>query len=112
MPKTILITGANSGIGLAAALELASQGHHIIAWCRSKEKGKAALKAIQEAHPDGKGDLVLADLGNLKAVNAAADELLVNLDQMDVLLNNAGYYPPEVTFVNGVEKSHHLEPNL
>jgi NAD(P)-dependent dehydrogenase (short-subunit alcohol dehydrogenase family) len=105
MPKTILITGANSGIGLAAACELASQGHRIIAWCRSKEKGKAALKAIQESHPQGEGDLVLADLGNLKAVNAAAEELLVNLDQLDVLLNNAGYYPPEVSFVNGVEKS-------
>lgn len=105
MSKTILITGANSGIGLAAAVELASRGHHIIAWCRSKEKGKAALKSIQEAHPTGQGDLVLADLGNLKAVNAAADELLVNLDRLDVLLNNAGYYPPEVTFVKGVETS-------
>lgn len=107
MSKTILITGANSGIGLAAACELAGQGHQIIAWCRSKGKGEAALKAIQEAHPEGKGDLVLADLGDLKAVSSAADALVAKLDRLDVLLNNAGYYPPEISFVDGIEKSLH-----
>lgn len=103
MSKTIAITGANSGIGLAAAKTLVEQGHEILMICRSEAKGKAAQAEVQAAAPNGKVDLFLCDLGKFDTVVAAAAAIKGKYDRLDVLLNNAGYYPPEIKYTEGVE---------
>ncbi len=51
MKKNILITGANSGIGKATAMELAKQGNHVILLCRNKVAGESVLKEIIDKTP-------------------------------------------------------------
>lgn len=102
--KTILITGANAGIGLAAAVALSDQ-FHIIALCRSKEKGEAAMAEVRKANPKASTELVVADLANFEEVKRAADQVLAKHTQLDVLLNNAGYLPETVTYTQGVEST-------
>jgi NAD(P)-dependent dehydrogenase (short-subunit alcohol dehydrogenase family) len=88
--KTVIITGANSGIGYEAALSLVGKGAHVIMACRSLEKGQAALKQIQVAHPNGKATLMQLDLADLSSVTSFAEVILAEYDWLDVLINNAG----------------------
>jgi NAD(P)-dependent dehydrogenase (short-subunit alcohol dehydrogenase family) len=87
--KTILITGANAGIGLKTAEQLVNEGHHLILACRNMEK---AQQAKQQLEQQGKGriDLIELDLNSLEKVNQAANEILAKYDHLDVLINNAG----------------------
>ena len=86
---TALITGANSGIGLAAASELASRGWNIAITARSPERGTAALERIR-AGGDSGAELILLDLASLASVRRAAGDALERIGQIDVLINNAG----------------------
>lgn len=92
--KKILITGANSGIGKASAIQLAKQGHEIIMFCRSTERGEAARKDIirESGVPPGQVSLIRCDLADLASVRAAAAKYKQKHDRLDVLLNNAGGY--------------------
>ncbi len=90
---TVLITGANSGIGKAAATALVQQGWRVLATARSPERGEAAVGDIRRAAADASGsgevELVMLDLASLESVRAAAAQ--VNAEtQIDVLINNAG----------------------
>ena len=95
--KRILITGANSGIGFEAARELAARGAEVIMACRSQEKGKAALEAIQAAVPDANLTLMSLDLASLDSVSRFAEEFRSRYDRLDVLINNAGVMAPPLT---------------
>ncbi|NUR83184.1 MAG: SDR family NAD(P)-dependent oxidoreductase [Nonomuraea sp.] len=76
---TILVTGATDGLGRELARRLAARGDHVIAHGRNPERVRQAP-----------GEHVLADLSDLRAVDAMADELLSRHDRIDVLVNNAG----------------------
>jgi NAD(P)-dependent dehydrogenase (short-subunit alcohol dehydrogenase family) len=87
--KTAIITGANSGIGLATARALASAGAHVVLAVRSTEKGKAASAAIT-----GSTSVRGLDLANLESVRAFA----AGWDgPIDLLINNAGVSGPTLT---------------
>ena len=88
--KTVLITGANSGIGKVAASTLAQKGAHIIMLCRNAQKSEAALKDIVAKSGSNKVDLVLCDLSSQKQIKTAAEQINDRYDRLDVLLNNAG----------------------
>ena len=89
MAKTILITGANAGIGLQTATDFIQQGHHVILACRNLEKAEQ-VKAQLAALGRGTVELIQLDLNSLAQVNSAANELLLKYDYLDVLINNAG----------------------
>jgi NAD(P)-dependent dehydrogenase (short-subunit alcohol dehydrogenase family) len=87
--RTVVVTGANSGLGLRSATVLAEHGARVVLACRSAERGETALASITET--GGKADLVLLDLADLASVRAAAERIReLTGDRLDVLMNNAG----------------------
>ncbi|GAB5903319.1 MULTISPECIES: SDR family NAD(P)-dependent oxidoreductase [Mycobacteroides] len=93
MPKTIVITGANAGIGLASAHRLAADGHTIVMACRNQEKANAAREQILEATPGARVDVLSLDLSSFGHIRRFASELAAQHPQVDVLINNAGASP-------------------
>ena len=87
MTKTILITGATDGIGRATALELARQGHSIIAHGRNAGKLDALM---EEAGPSL--STIQADMSELAQVAQMGRDLLSAHDRIDVVINNAGVF--------------------
>lgn len=104
--KTALITGANSGIGLATAKALAKKSFDLILLCRNENKGQEALDEIRRDTPTVKASLLLADLVNLDSVRQVAEQVSKDYKHLDVLINNAGYTPATLEFTDdGIEKS-------
>ena len=87
--KTCLITGANAGIGKAAAIGLARQGARVVLLCRDEARGRAAMAEIERQSGSGSLDLLIADLASQAQIRQAADEYLQRFDRLDVLINNA-----------------------
>ncbi|KOV80043.1 oxidoreductase [Nocardia sp. NRRL S-836] len=79
--RTVLVTGANSGLGLRTALVLAAKGAHVLMGCRSAERGEAARRQVR-----GSAEVLPLDLADLASVRAAAERV----GSLDVLVNNAG----------------------
>ena len=95
--KTILITGANTGIGRASAEALAAAGAHVVLACRSEEKTRPVLDAIQQATPGARAEFMPLDLADLGSVRALAEAWLARGTPLHVLLNNAGLVTPGQT---------------
>ncbi len=87
-----MITGATSGIGKAAALELAGRGASVVIVCRNRAKGERTAMEIEQATPGASATVVEADLADLASVRTAAQELRDRCDRIDVLVNNAGVH--------------------
>ncbi|MBE4737766.1 MULTISPECIES: oxidoreductase [Streptomyces] len=88
--RSAVVTGANSGIGYAAARALARRGAHVVLACRSAERGAAALERMSAEVPDGSVELMRLDLGDLGSVREFADAYAQASDRLDLLVNNAG----------------------
>jgi NAD(P)-dependent dehydrogenase (short-subunit alcohol dehydrogenase family) len=88
-----LVTGANSGIGYAAALALADLGAEVFLLCRSLERGQAAVDSIREATGNRRVHLHQVDLSDLDDVDRAVSVL--SGEPVDVLVHNAGLLPAE-----------------
>ncbi|QLY27959.1 SDR family NAD(P)-dependent oxidoreductase [Nocardia huaxiensis] len=87
--KTMLITGATSGIGLAAAQQLAGQGHRLVLVGRNPEKLSTAADLVRAAGA-GAVDTLRCDIGSLGAVRELARTVQAHYGRLDVLANNAG----------------------
>jgi NAD(P)-dependent dehydrogenase (short-subunit alcohol dehydrogenase family) len=83
--RTIVVTGANSGVGLEATKVFARHGAHVVLACRDASKGRAAADDVP-----GDSSVVELDLADLDSVEKAAAEILERFPQLDVLVNNAG----------------------
>ncbi len=92
--KRVLITGANSGIGYYAALELARKGADVVLACRDERRGAQALAAIAANSPGAKPELALVDLASLSSIRAFAQKELAQRRPIDILVNNAGIMAP------------------
>lgn len=89
MPKTILITGATSGIGKAAAELLAAEGHHLILTGRRTERLEALTTQLKEKN-NARTRSVQMDVRDRESTLAAIHALPAEWQQIDVLVNNAG----------------------
>ncbi|HEY0272677.1 MAG TPA: oxidoreductase [Chitinophaga sp.] len=102
--KTIIVTGANTGIGYETALALYEAGAQVVLACRSLDKAAEAM-AKMEAR-GGRGSLAagLLDLASLAAVKTFADGFLRRHQKLDLLINNAGVMiPPASKTADGYE---------
>lgn len=96
--RTVLVTGANSGLGFLTSIHLAQRGAHVIMTVRNLAKGRDAITRIEASHPKGSIELRLLDLADLDQVKAFADKLINEGTAIDVLVNNAGIMMPPHTF--------------
>jgi NAD(P)-dependent dehydrogenase (short-subunit alcohol dehydrogenase family) len=92
--RTFLVTGANSGLGLATSRELARHGGHVVMAVRDLDRGAGALAALRATLPDAEIELRRLDLLDLDSVRTFADSVLDDGIQVDVLINNAGVMMP------------------
>jgi NAD(P)-dependent dehydrogenase (short-subunit alcohol dehydrogenase family) len=88
--KTVIVTGANSGIGFEATAALVRKDAKVIMACRSLEKGQAAAAKIQDQYLKGEVILKQLDLADLNSVARFADDFLAEHEQLNILINNAG----------------------
>ena len=87
--KIALVTGANSGMGMASARMLARKGYFVLMLVRSEKRGSEAFKMLNEDQPDC-FQLILCDLSDLQSVRRAASFIGETYEKIDVMLNNAG----------------------
>jgi retinol dehydrogenase 12 len=88
--RTVLVTGANTGIGLATASALAGQGWRVWVAARSEAKGAAAVAGIKAATGSSAVFLLVLDLADLGSVRDGAASFLELDEPVHVLINNAG----------------------
>jgi NAD(P)-dependent dehydrogenase (short-subunit alcohol dehydrogenase family) len=93
MTRTALVTGANRGIGLETASQLALRGFHVVIAARDEASGGQAAKGIQAS--GGCATFLLLDVSDSHSIREAADRFASISDRLDVLINNAGIYPDE-----------------
>ncbi len=92
--RTAIVTGANSGLGLVTARELARHGASVVLACRNAEKGLQALHSIERAVPGAQLELAALDLSSLASTKAFAERFSSAHDGLDLLINNAGVMAP------------------
>ncbi|MBV9463363.1 MAG: SDR family oxidoreductase [Verrucomicrobiae bacterium] len=96
--KFAVVTGANRGIGLEVARQLAAAGFHVFLTARDASKGKAAAAQL------GKGaEFLELDVSNAKSISTFVSELSKRADHLDVLVNNAGVFPDHQTDALGLD---------
>ncbi len=109
--RTVLVTGANTGIGYEAALVLAGKGARVLLGCRSAERGTAARDRIVARHPGADVAFLPLDLGSLESVRKAAAQA-ESESRLDLLITTAGIMsPPRRETADGFESqfgSNHL----
>jgi NAD(P)-dependent dehydrogenase (short-subunit alcohol dehydrogenase family) len=89
--RTVLVTGANSGLGLQTAIALAEHGATVLLGCRDGQRGRAALARVRSGSGGADATLIQLDLADLSSIATAAEEVRsITGDQLDVLVNNAG----------------------
>ena len=123
--RTAVVTGANGGLGLETARQLAAKGAHVVMAVRNQEKAAAAVAEIRASVPDASLELVALDLASQASVRAAAGHIVAAHKSIDLLINNAGVMGvPERQTADGFEMQFgvdhlghwaftaHLLPNL
>lgn len=113
--RLVVITGANSGLGLGLTERLAAAGAEVVMAVRNREKGERAAEGVRGRNPDARLRLLHCDLADLGSVRAAAQLLLDEERAVDILINNAGIMavPERRETADGFELqfgSNHLGP--
>ncbi len=102
--RVAVVTGANGGLGLVTAHELAAKGAHVVLAARDQAKAATAEEQIRARTPGAATEVVPLDLGSLASVAEAARRVLDAHDRVDLLVNNAGVMAmPERRTADGFE---------
>ncbi|KAA2239573.1 SDR family NAD(P)-dependent oxidoreductase [Chitinophaga agrisoli] len=102
--KTVIVTGANAGIGYETALALYEAGAHVVLACRSLGNAQLALDKIKAHKGAGTLEIAQLDLASLAAVKRFAQDFLQKHQQLHILINNAGVMiPPASKTEDGFE---------
>jgi NAD(P)-dependent dehydrogenase (short-subunit alcohol dehydrogenase family) len=102
--KTVIVTGANSGLGYEVAKMLARKGARVIMACRNLEKAEAAKAKILGEYPKLLLEIMKLDLSDLSSVRDFVKEFSAKYQSLDILCNNAGVmFPPRGKTVDGFE---------
>ncbi len=114
-----MITGANSGIGKAAATQIAQQGYHMILACRNPERGKTALREIEENSHSTSLELMIVDMSRQSSIRGLSKNFFNKYDRLDTLIHNAAIFDitqKDVVYTSeGIETvwaTNHLGPAL
>jgi NAD(P)-dependent dehydrogenase (short-subunit alcohol dehydrogenase family) len=102
--RIAVVTGANGGLGLETARELARHGAHVVMAARNPEKAARAPARIRADVPEASLEVIPVDLGSQASVKTAAEQILAAHPRLDLLVNNAGVMGiPEQKTVDGFE---------
>ena len=102
--KTAVITGGNSGIGKAAAIELAKKGYRVIIHGRDPQKTKEAAEEIKTASGNTNVDFVAADISLIKGMKELADAIKQKTNSIEALILSTGVIlPTHVVTPDGLE---------
>ena len=88
--KTAIVTGANSGMGMATVRALSDMGAGVIMLCRSEKRGRQALEKLN-SEKQRNLDLILCDLGDYSSIRAFVSTVKSKYSHIDILVNNAGF---------------------
>ncbi|MGN6607589.1 MAG: SDR family NAD(P)-dependent oxidoreductase [Jatrophihabitans sp.] len=114
--RTVAVTGANAGLGLATAVGAARFGADVRLLCRNADRGETARREVQAAATHGRVTADVCDVSSLVSVRSTAQRLLQELPALHGLVHNAGVYPPSRTLsADGHEityATHVLGPHL
>ncbi|PZS34655.1 MAG: hypothetical protein DLM59_04360 [Pseudonocardiales bacterium] len=103
--RTVLVTGANSGLGFHTALQLGKHGARVLMAARDAARGEQAVERARAAAPEATFELVSLDLADLASIASAAADVASRVDRLDILVNNAGVMAiPYQQTVDGFEK--------
>lgn len=102
--RTVLVTGATSGIGYFTAKKLAAMGAQVIVGARTQARGRMAVDRMRQELPGARIESLAADLSSSAEVRRFADEVEAGFPELDVLVNNAaGYYMRRTLSADGHE---------
>ena len=88
--KTVIITGANTGIGKETALDLAKRGARVILACRDLKRANEAAEEVRKLSGNGNVVVEKLDLASLESVRSFAEKINKQEEQINILINNAG----------------------
>lgn len=89
--KTAIVTGANSGMGMATTATLSDMGATVIMLCRNRKRGETAINQLLKENSERSLNLMICDLGNYKSIMHFVNEFKDKYVGIDILVNNAGF---------------------
>ncbi len=88
--KIAIVTGANSGMGMATVEALSDEGANVIMLCRNEKRGKEAFEKLM-LNKNRKIELMLCDLEDFSSINSFVEAIKEKYEKIDILVNNAGF---------------------